>query len=266
MDAVLATVLQNQEVKPGFFQMECLAPEISKECKPGQFLMIKPNQLNSPLLGRPMGIFDWDVEKGTIQILYEVKGPHTGTELLSLVKPGEVLPVVAPLGNGYWFREEDKKVLVVAGGIGIAPLFPVVKALKARNIQVTVLLGAPKAERLLAMQKLAALEQEIMVFTDDGSVGEMGYPTDRLPQLLRENAYDCVYCCGSMAMMQRVAEICEAANVPCQVSLEKRMGCGFGVCMGCVCQQKQADGSKELVRICYEGPVFAGKDVVWEEE
>ena len=63
-----------------------------------------------------------------------------------------------------------------------------------------------------------------------------------------------------------MAEICGAANVPCQVSLEKRMGCGFGVCMGCVCQQKQADGSKELVRICYEGPVFAGKDVVWEEE
>lgn len=260
IESVSAKVMQIKQVAEGFYEMELLAPEIAKKATPGQFLMVKSGDTLATFLARPMGIYDVDLEKGTIFFLFEAHG--YGTKLLSKVSVGDELPLIAPLGNGFDVKD-DKKVLVIGGGVGFAPLYPVVKDLEAKGIEAEIIIAAQTKDRVLSLDRTSKHNFPVTIFTDDGTMGEKGYATSKLPEILANGGYDRIYCCGPSVMMRMVAEIAEAADVPCQVSLEERMGCGFGICVCCVIDHKDKDGNISKKRVCYDGPVFDSKEVVW---
>lgn len=262
IEAIDAKVLDIFAVADGIFELELLAPGVAAKAKPGQFVMIRPNRVGQPFLGRPMGIFDVNEEKGSISILFEVHGAGTG--LLATAKPGDMLPLTAPLGNGFTVQDSGR-ALVIGGGIGIAPLYPLVKELKRRNVYTEVRLGAQTSDRILAMDRLMRQDVPLDIYTDDGSMGTAGYPSKGLLDMLQEYPFDMIYCCGPMPLMRGVAQIAKMAGVPCQVSLEERMGCGFGICVGCVVDHKAADGTISKKRVCYDGPVFDGKEVFFND-
>ena len=263
IEAISAEVLDIFAVAEGIYEMELAAPTVAAKAKPGQFLMVRPNALGQPFLGRPMGIYDVDQEKGSVTIMFEVHGK--GTTLLAKVQKGDVLPVVAPLGNGFTVPDNLQRALVIGGGIGIAPLYPLILELKRRGVYVEVRLGAQTSDRLLAMDRLVVKDVPLDIYTDDGSMGTAGYPSKGLLDLLQEYPFDQIYCCGPMPLMRSVARIAAMGNTPCQVSLEERMGCGFGICVGCVVDHKAADGTVSKKRVCYDGPVFEGKEVFWND-
>lgn len=262
IEAAPVKVLDIFAVADGIYELELLAPSVAAKAKPGQFVMIKPNAVGQPFLGRPMGIFDVDEEKGCISILFEVHG--AGTTLLANVKSGDMLPLIAPLGNGFTVQESGR-ALVIGGGIGIAPLYPLVCELKRRGVYTEVRLGAQTSDRILAMDRLMTQDVPLDIYTDDGSWGTQGYPSKGLLDMLGEYPFDMIYCCGPMPLMRSVAQIAAMANVPCQVSLEERMGCGFGICVGCVVNHRAADGTISKKRVCYDGPVFNGKEVFFND-
>lgn len=261
-EAAPAKVLDVFAVAGGIFEMELLAPAVATKAKPGQFVMIKPNAVGQPFLGRPMGIYDVNEEKGSISIMFEVHGG--GTLLLAQAKPGDMLPLIAPLGNGFAVQESGR-ALVIGGGIGVAPLYPLICELKRRDVYTEVRLGAQTSDRILAMDRLMSKDVPLDIYTDDGSWGTQGYPSKGLLDMLQEYPFGMVYCCGPMPLMRSVAQICRMAGVPCQVSLEERMGCGFGICVGCVVDHKAADGTISKKRVCYDGPVFEGKEVFFND-
>lgn len=262
IEAISAEVLDIFPVAGGIFELELYAPGPAAKAKPGQFVMIRPNALGRPFLGRPMGIYDVNAERGSLSILFEVHGG--GTALLAGVRKGDKLPLVAPLGNGFTVQE-DGRALVIGGGIGVAPLYPLLRELKARGVYTEIRLGAQTSDRVLALDRLIPLQLPITVYTDDGSMGTAGYPSLGLADLLRAGQFDTIYCCGPMPLMRSVAGIAAAAQVPCQVSLEERMGCGFGICVGCVVDHRAADGTVSKKRVCYDGPVFEGTEVFWHD-
>mgnify|MGYP000843913650 CR=1 FL=1 len=258
-----ARVLENKEVKPNFRKLKLYSPKVAAEAKAGQFLMIKPTVVNDPFLGRPMAIYDSDKTLGIIEILFMIKG--RGTKLLAEVKVDDALPVIAPLGNGFKITETDKNVVCIAGGVGMAPIYSLIKELHNKDISNNIIVGARTKAMLLGLDKLADLGMAVDIYTDDGSFGSKGLATMGLENILKEQKIDRVYCCGSMIMMKNVAKITALYGIPCQVSLEERMGCGIGICMGCVCGHKKEDGSHGLARVCYEGPVFDAEEVIWHE-
>lgn len=269
IEAVAARVADNFMVAEGIYEMWLEAPGPAAKARPGQFVMIRPAEGGRSYLRRPMGIYDVDRQGGQLAILYEVHG--AGTERLALARKGDVLPLLAPLGNGFTIPEGLQRALVIGGGIGVAPLYPLLCQLKAAGVEAELLLGAQCAERLLALDRLPRLGVPVQLYTDNGTMGKQGYPTDDLPRILREGcfgqSFQQVFCCGPMPLMRGVARICEEAGVACQVSLEERMGCGFGICVCCVVDvhDDSAEGGIVKRRVCYDGPVFDSREVIWHD-
>lgn len=257
-------VLQNIAVQTGIYEMTILAPEIAKSAIPGQFVMVRPIYRSfEPFLNRPFGISDIDTVSGTINILYIIVGK--GTDLMTELKEGDDVFLIGPVGNGFTIKPEQKNVALVAGGMGIAPLLPLAKALRNAGINVYGLMGASKAAALAGTDTWQEAGVNVQIATDDGSVGQRGFVTALLEDLLNKEKIDFIYCCGPTPMMACTVEIAEKHGVPIEVSLEKRMGCGIGVCMGCICKLKEADGSVKQYRVCYDGPVFRGEEVVFDD-
>lgn len=239
-------------------------PEGWPESQPGQFLMLSPGARGAverydPLLPRPMAIFRTRRSGGAaeVQVLYRVVG--RGTSLLADARPGEKIRLVGPLGQGFPEPAPGDRVVLVGGGTGIASLFEL--ALRSsERARVSVLLGARTAADLMGRADFESLDAELRVATDDGSDGTAGLVTDLLePEIAREpTAWVCA--CGPTPMMQRAAEITRAAGLPCLVSLENRMACGFGICLGCAVPR--SDEGYHLV--CRDGPVFDSRELSWE--
>lgn len=263
IESVEALVLDNFMVAEGIYEMWLEAPGAAAKAKPGQFVMIRPAEGGRAYLRRPMGIYDVDKKAGSLAILYEVHGQGTGR--LALAAKGDKLSLLAPLGNGFTVQPGLRRGLVIGGGIGVAPLYPLLCQLAADGVEAELLLGAQCAERLLALDRLPRLGVPVQVYTDNGTMGKQGYPTDDLPRLLREGGFEQVFCCGPMPLMRRVAAICQEAGVACQVSLEERMGCGFGICVCCVIDARTEDGGVAKKRVCYDGPVFDSREVIWHD-
>jgi dihydroorotate dehydrogenase electron transfer subunit len=228
-------------------------------CEPGQFLMLSPGPVpaaprSDPLLPRPMAVFRR--EGAALEVLYKVSG--RGTALLAAARPGDCVRAVGPLGRGFPLPEPGERAVLVGGGTGIASLFDL--AVRARAIgPVTVLLGARSAGELMAVPAFRALGVSLRIATDDGSEGQRGLVTELLGAELAAGPAR-VYACGPTPMMRRAAELAAAAAQPCLASLENRMACGFGVCLGCAVPR--AGGGYALV--CRDGPVFAADGLRWE--
>lgn len=264
MDAVSGKIVSSKHIKHIFYRMEIFCPAVAFNAEPGQFVMIHPNQSAVPFLGRPFGIAGVDRERGTFEIVFQAVGE--GTQLLANLPINSEVGVIGALGHGFTVDPEHKRVLLVAGGIGIAPLLYLARALSAAGTKVKVLIGARRSDLLICTDDLFAAGCELVILTDDGSVGQKGVASDCLPQLLTDEKYDFIYACGRNILMRKVTDIAEQFGVPCEVSLEERMGCGVGICMSCVCDIKDEEGDgHHRERVCTCGPVFRGKDVVWND-
>lgn len=218
---------------------------------PGQFVMLSPGALPAaprfdPLLPRPMAVFRRDGP--ALEVLYKVVG--RGTALLAAARAGERVRVVGPLGRGFPDPEPGARAVLVGGGTGIASLFGLAERALARG-PVVVLLGARRAGDLMAVDEFRSLGVELRLATEDGSAGRAGLVTALLAEALAEGPAS-VFACGPTPMMRRAAELAAAAGRPCAISLENRMACGFGVCLGCAVPR--ADEGYALV--CRDGPVF----------
>ena len=236
------------------------------EAQPGQFLMLSPGtrggaERYDPLLPRPMAIFRTRRMGGeaAVEVLYKVVG--RGTSLLADARPGDVVRLVGPLGRGFPEPSPGERVLLVGGGTGVASLFELARR-SSTQARVSVLLGARTAADLMGRADFESLDADLQVATDDGSEGTAGFVTELLERELAAEAAARVYACGPTPMMQRAAEITEAAGLPCTVSLENRMACGFGVCLGCAVPRSESDEGYHLV--CRDGPVFESGDLSWE--
>jgi len=249
-------VLENRHLGDGFFLLDVAAPEIVGETHPGQFVMLSTGPGYDPLLKRPFGILD--AQGDTLSLLYEVVG--RGTRQLSEVVPGRVLDLVGPLGNG--FPElSDKRILMVAGGRGFAPLFLSAR-LMAQNNEVIFRYGARSQAQLKLADWLDEIGlQTVELFTEDGSVGQKGRVDDGLTDLIKKQSVEVTLSCGPDAMLKTLARLLSGVDGLHYGSFEALMGCGIGICHSCALAMK--DGTYR--KVCSDGPVFPLGAVAWPD-
>lgn len=270
-------ILENNEVAPGFYKMHIQSQYLAKNTQPGQFFEVKCSETNNPLLRRPLGVHR--ILKNGIEILYEVAG--RGTKLLSQKKASEYLNIIGPLGNGFNVSSVKRQVssipILVAGGIGVAPLLALAESLAysveriahRKKTEMHVLIGACKKEHVLCVNDFKKLGCEVMVSTEDGSLGKKGLITECLTSLLStlNPKFSTIYACGPTVMLKAVAKIAEMHRMECQVSLEERMACGIGVCLGCPVKVKPNPEPRTpnagYKMVCKDGPVFNAREIAW---
>lgn len=227
-------------------------PRRDKAPRAGQFFMLRCWPIDAaPLLSRPISLHSYDPLTGTVQFLYEIKGQ--GTRMLAALRPGDGLQLTGPAGNGFPVEHIRGRVAVVGGGIGTAPLYELVKALAARGVKADLYCGF--RDEPYCMERFVPLCGRVFVATDSGRAGFHGLVTE----LLRPEQYDIALCCGPEPMMRAAAALCREKGVPCLVSLEKKMACGVGACLGCTCHTKSGGKS-----VCKDGPVFNAEEVFCE--
>jgi len=255
------------EVAQGFRLSRLAAPGIACEVRPGQFVELRVSTQVSPFLRLPLSICAADREQGTVDLLYEERGPKT--QALAALPPGSHLECLGPLGNGFVLPGTGRRSLLVGGGIGIPPLLFLADELQRHDRSQTVLLaGARSRSRHLPDSLLGRAAGTVLRATDDGSLGHPGPVTDLMEQDLDRGGHAVVYTCGPHAMMAAVAASCLRREVPCQASLEAYMACGYGVCVGCVVEVAPDAGDAaspfgRYRRVCVDGPVFDSRRVLW---
>jgi dihydroorotate dehydrogenase electron transfer subunit len=253
-----ARILVNDKIAPEYYKMALSSPELAKTAKPGQFVHIRVTDGYEPLLRRPFSIHSIK-NNDIIEILYRVVGK--GTTLLSEKHVGKELDILGPLGNGFKIYKENMKIVLIAGGAGIAPLFFLTQRLIHYSQNIIVLIGAKSKELILCEQEFKDLGTDVRIATEDGSYGYDGIVTDLLHSLHTTSTL--FYACGPSIMLQEVTDFSIKNNLPCQLSLESRMACGLGACLGCAIKVK--NGSKTAYkRVCKDGPVFDAKEIIWE--
>ncbi|WP_303996274.1 dihydroorotate dehydrogenase electron transfer subunit [Megamonas hypermegale] len=248
---VVGKILANEAINANVKRMVIEAPQIAEAAQPGQFVHVKkPDSVN--FLRRPFSIADADRENGTITLIYRIVGK--GTAEYAAMKVGEAFSILGPIGNG--FALKDGRPLLIGGGVGIAPLIYLSRQLKDKKP--ILLIGGKNKDEVFWEKYLQEFADKIYITTDDGSVGFKGFTVQLLPQILAENNIEHIYTCGPNIMMEGVAKLAHEHDIDCQVSLEKRMACGIGVCLGCTFEDKLTGKRR---KVCTEGPVFASKEV-----
>ena len=250
MKPVDAVVKSNTEVMPNIYLLWAKAPAVAESAQPGQFVMVRSSNDNDRILRRPLGIHRVN-DKGEIALLYEVVGK--GTEWLAQRNKGEPIDILGPLGRG--FDIASQRLLLVAGGVGVAPLiFLAEKAIEdGRNV--TLLFGAKTAKQVYP-RKLLPAGIEFIPVTQDGLIEKKGMVTDLLDELV--GSTDQIFACGPAAMYKAMSQMKILKGRRIQVSMEARMGCGFGICYGCTIKTRY--GTK---RVCDDGPVFELSDLIF---
>lgn len=248
-----------EELAEDIFRLSVESDYIAANAQPGQFVNIKCGDGAEALLRRPISICSIDRKKGCCDLLFQKKG--SGTGLLARKRPGDELDLLAPLGNGFRLDSNFSRIAVVGGGIGIFPLLFVLQESTASLKK--AFLGF-RTKGLVTLEKDFAQNSSLSIATDDGSYGTHGFVTDLLKRDLAAEKFDMIYACGPTPMLKRVAEAARESGTPCQVSLEQRMGCGFGACLVCACKTRAEDGGWQYGHVCKDGPVFNSEDVFFE--
>jgi dihydroorotate dehydrogenase electron transfer subunit len=252
----------NRKVSHDTFLLGFRSPEIAVESRPGQFVMLRVSRGMDPFLGRPFSICG--VREGDlVYLLYRVVG--NGTAILSQTIEGEELRVMGPLGRGFQSPENDKRLLIVAGGIGVAPLFFLAYTLKSRDMD--FLAGFGSSGDIVNPDEVDGLAIHMSLATDDGTKGRAGTVVDLFGEYLDQDQGKVgdfsVYTCGPLPMLKRVVSMAEHRNIPCQVSLEAFMACGLGVCQGCAVKALSGIGQTLYYHVCKDGPVFYSHEIDW---
>ena len=249
------TVLSQECIGKDIYSMWIQTKTIAGNAKPGQFVSVY-TQDGSKLLPRPISLCEIDKEKGALRLVYRVTGPKTGTESLSRLHAGAQLELLGPLGNGFPLEEaEGKKVFLIGGGIGIPPMLETAKQLKAEK---TAVLGY--RDELFLNDEFTRYA-DVYVATEDGSAGTKGNVLNAICE--RGLEAEVIFACGPTPMLRALKEYAAEKNITCWISMEERMACGIGACLGCVCKSKEID-AHSLVhnkRVCKDGPVFLSTEV-----
>jgi dihydroorotate dehydrogenase electron transfer subunit len=272
-----AVVRENILVARETYRLRLDAPELARSIRPGQFLMVRAGNANDPLLGRPFALYDVVRDDSNapvaVDVVYLVIG--RGTTALASCRPGDSLPIWGPLGNGFEpVAEPPGAVVFVAGGIGQTPFLALGRwwlgkseydgVLSRPMTSATLLYGVRNAAFAAGIDDFRAADIAVELATDDGSGGHHGFVTDLLIRRLEHGERPArVVGCGPPAMLAALAKIAARYELPCEVSLENHMACGFGACFSCVAPIRQDDGTTDLRRVCVEGPVFRAERVVW---
>jgi len=228
-------------------------PEIARQAAPGQFVMVRCADFT---LRRPISICD--ARGDLLRLVFEVRG--VGTAWLAGVGEGEALDILGPQGKGFELGDPARPVVFVGGGIGI---FPLLHACRSFGANATVLLGFRTAAMMALIDDFHAAGVELRLATDDGTAGHHGLVTELLAARLDESPCAAIFACGPRPMLRATAEEALRRDLPCQVSLEQRMACGMGACLGCAHKIRRADGSEIYAHVCTDGPVFDAREVVW---
>jgi dihydroorotate dehydrogenase electron transfer subunit len=254
-------VTGNQEIAPGFFRMRLALPSANRVFSPGQFFQLAVGTgTTAPFLRRPFAPAELSPE--SFAFVYAVVGE--GTRLMSRLRPGDRVGLLAPLGKGYARPVSGSRVVLAGGGGGGPSLGPLAAALRENGTEVISILGARTAGRLVGGDSLEPGSHRLVSCTDDGSAGFAGTAADALAAEIAGGRVDAVFACGPAPMLKAVARITAAKNIPCQVSMEERMACGFGACVGCVVEMLLPDGKgTKYGRVCHDGPVFDAGTIVW---
>jgi len=239
------TVLTNDKLTDNVYRM-VLEGDTSAITAPGQFVNLKIDGL---YLRRPISVCD--LEGNALTLIYKVVGK--GTAVMAVWRPGQKADILTGLGNGYSLTESGDKPVLLGGGVGVPPLYLLAKKLLAEGKEVTAVLGFNTSSEIFWEKEFEALGVKTLVTTVDGSYGIKGFVTDAL----KDSDYTYFYTCGPEPMLKAVYR---ASGTSGQMSFERRMGCGFGACMGCSC--KTLTGYK---RICREGPVMRKEEILWED-
>ncbi len=257
MENKIVKILSNTRIVPEHYKLVFEDKALSGKILPGQFIHIKLSGSTDPLLRRPFSIFN--IDKDRIEVLYRVIG--RGTELLSGKIPGDVIDVIAPLGNTFNIPKDKETVnVLVAGGMGIAPLHALALELVRLKRKTIIFLGAKSRKFIICESELKRLGVDVRISTDDGSEGRKGFVTDELKRHLPKLKVNSkIFTCGPHIMMEEVARLAKSYGVQCEVSLEERMACGIGACMGCSVLTRS--GYKN---VCSDGPVFDAKEIKWQ--
>ena len=253
-------IIENREIAKDIFSMTLRAPEAAGAAKAGQFVNLYLDD-KSRLLPRPISICEADGEKGTLRLVFRIAGE--GTKQLSALKSGDSVTLMGPLGNGF-IDTPEKKAILFGGGIGIPPMLGLAKKLSALGVQVTSVLGYRDSENFLAeeFEKYG----KVIIATDDGSVGFHGNVVQAASCAFDVDTVEgngtCVFACGPLPMLRGVKGFAKDRGMKCQVSMEERMACGVGACLGCVVRSAEVDEHSNVKnkRVCKDGPVF------WAEE
>ncbi len=258
MAQIKAKIISNLKQSGNYWYLEFESRLIAQHAVAGQFVNIRVTDGSTPLLRRPLSIHGVRAQK--VKVIYEIIGK--GTQILSARKPGEFLDIIGPLGKGFDYqrlgKSREAKNILIAGGMGVAPL--VFLAEKLKLSQPLVLIGARSQKQILCGKEFRALGCEVKVATDDGSRGFKGKVTDLLKHLLLtiDSGLLTIYSCGPHLMLKAVGQIAKDHKINAQLSLEEHMACGIGACLGCVVATKT--GYKT---VCKDGPVFSSEELAW---
>lgn len=251
-------VLYNRQVGPGYFKIGLACRQDYGKAKPGQFVMLHLVEHKDPLLRRPFSIHNLIIEEENvvgIEILYKVVG--IGTDRLARQQPESSVDLLGPLGTGFMIPANAKRIHIVAGGIGVAPLVYLASWLASRHIALEdskVFLGGRTKDDILCENDFRHLGFPVQTTTDDGSAGDQCLVTHPLEEAVSQQHPDIVYACGPMPMLGCVVGITEQHGIPCQVSIESMMACGIGACLGCAIESRREPD--RYLHTCLNGPVF----------
>lgn len=259
-EVVKAKLLKKEYLKDDIVKFSVEAIGIVKTAKPGNFIEIKVSETTYPFLRRPISIYNIKKDEGILEFIVQIKGE--GTKLLCEKKNGDIIDIIGPLGFGTFKYEKYQNIAIIGGGIGVFPLYELAKEAKEAGKNINIYLGFRNKDYVVLEKEFKNVSNKLVVTTDDGSYGENGFAIKFLEEDLKNEKVDCIYSCGPLPMLRAIKELSIKENIPCQVSLEERMGCGIGACMGC--SVKKANSSKEnpqYFQVCKGGPVFSVKDV-----
>ncbi len=235
---------------------EYRAPEIASQARPGQFIQVRISKTLSPFLARPFSILKANIEKGSISILYKVFGSTTAE--LSCKEKGDFVTILGPIGNT--FNTDDyENIIMVAGGIGVPPLYNVITEINLDKKNVHLFFGASSKEELYLYDELNDKNIELTVTTDDGSFGEKKFITEPLEELLKsitDKKNTCILTCGPMPMLRKIQQMSLDYGISAQISVETVMACGIGLCQGCVLPKDNHTEEQEYSLVCCDGPIY----------
>lgn len=250
-------LIEKEQLKPDIYKFSVKSEKMAKLSKPGQFLEIRVTDTIEPFLRRPISIYNVKDEE-VLEFIFQVKGK--GTEILATREIGEKIDIIGPLGEGVFQIEDFKNISIIGGGIGIFPLYELAKTAKANNKNTNMYLGFRSKDFVVLEDEYKKVSDKFTLTTDDGSYGESGYAIDFLKKDIESSKTDCIFACGPLPMLKAVQSFAKENNIPCQISLEEKMGCGIGACLGCAVKYTVGEEST-FKRVCKEGPVFDSSKV-----
>jgi len=266
---VAAEVIANTPLSPDYNVLALSAPQIARIATPGQFIMLKAASGHDPLLRRPFSVFEVlkaaDGEPASISILNKRAG--RSTNLLYSAHVGQRIDCLGPLGRPFTLVDPPADAWMVAGGVGLAPFWTLAVSLAARGSRTTLFYGARSAPEIFYLDFFRRLDVRLVLTTEDGSTGERGRittPLDRELAALSPSASVMLYACGPEGMLAAVAKVAKRYGRPCQVSVERIMGCGLGGCYSCVVPMHTGHAAPHHVRSCIAGPVLPADQIVWD--